>query len=89
MISSSSAFRIRPSVLFSSKINLNYESCSQLVGLPTARTLLTQDNTNTEETRTDIHASSGIRTHDPSVRAGEDISRLRLRGGHCDRHNDL
>jgi hypothetical protein len=24
-------------------------------------------NTNTEEMRTDIHASSGIRTHDPSV----------------------
>jgi hypothetical protein len=26
-----------------------------------------------------------IRTHDPSVRAGEDSSRLRPRG-HCDRH---
>jgi hypothetical protein len=33
---------------------------------------------------TDIHASTGIRTHDPSVRAGEDGSCLRLRG-HCDR----
>jgi hypothetical protein len=31
-----------------------------------------------------MHASSGIRTHDPSVRAGEDSSRLRPRG-HCDR----
>jgi hypothetical protein len=29
-------------------------------------------------------ASSGIRTHDPSVRAGEDSSCLRLRS-HCDR----
>jgi hypothetical protein len=29
---------------------------------------------------TDIHASSGIRTHDPSVRAGEDGSCLRPRG---------
>jgi hypothetical protein len=29
---------------------------------------------------------SGIRTHEPSVRAREDISCLRLRG-HCDRHD--
>jgi hypothetical protein len=35
-------------------------------------------------TQTDIHASSGIRTHDPSVRASEDRSCLRPRG-HCDR----
>jgi hypothetical protein len=34
---------------------------------------------------TDIHASSGIRTHIPSVLAGEDGSCLRLRG-HCDRY---
>jgi hypothetical protein len=27
-----------------------------------------------QQTHTDIHASSGIRTHDPSVRAGEDGS---------------
>jgi hypothetical protein len=27
----------------------------------------TEENTNTEETRTDIHTSSGIRNHDPSV----------------------
>jgi hypothetical protein len=32
---------------------------------------------------TDIHALSGIRTHDPSFRASEDISCLRPRG-HCD-----
>jgi hypothetical protein len=32
----------------------------------------TQNNTNEELTHTDIDASSGIRTHDPSVRAGED-----------------
>jgi hypothetical protein len=37
----------------------------------------TQNNTN-------IHASSGIQTHDPSVRAGEDSSCLRPHG-HCDR----
>jgi hypothetical protein len=41
----------------------------------------TQNNTNT-----DIHASSGIRNHDPSVQAGEDSSYLRPRG-HCDRLN--
>jgi hypothetical protein len=31
----------------------------------------------TEQTHTDIHASSGIRNHDPSTRAGEDGSCLR------------
>jgi hypothetical protein len=49
---------------------------------PVTRLLPTEDNTNTEETRTDIHASSGIRSHDPSVWGGEDISCLRPRG-HC------
>jgi hypothetical protein len=33
---------------------------------------------------TDIHASSGIRIHDPNVREGEDGSCLSPRG-HCDR----
>jgi hypothetical protein len=33
---------------------------------------------------TDIHALSGIRNHDPGVRASEDSSCLRPRG-HCDR----
>jgi hypothetical protein len=42
---------------------------------PIAKQLPAQDNTNTN-----IHASSGIRTHDPSVQAGEDISGLRPRG---------
>jgi hypothetical protein len=32
---------------------------------------------------TDIHASSGIRNHDPTVRVGEDGSDLRP-SGHCD-----
>jgi hypothetical protein len=36
----------------------------------------TQDNTNTEETQTDIHALSGIRTRDYSVWAGEESSCL-------------
>jgi hypothetical protein len=43
-----------------------------------------QDNTNTEQKQTNIHASSGIRTHDLSAGAGEDSSCLRSRG-HCDR----
>jgi hypothetical protein len=34
----------------------------------------TQNNTNTEKLHTDIHAMSGIRTHDPVVQAGEDGS---------------
>jgi hypothetical protein len=37
-----------------------------------------------KHTHTDIHALSGIRTHDPSVREGEDSSCSRQRG-HCDR----
>jgi hypothetical protein len=44
----------------------------------------TQNSTNTNQTHTDIHASNGIRTHDPSVRASEDSSCLRTRG-RCDR----
>jgi hypothetical protein len=36
----------------------------------------TQDNTNAEETREDIHASSRIRTHDPTTWAVSDISFL-------------
>jgi hypothetical protein len=44
----------------------------------------TQNNTNIEQTHTDIHALSEIRTHDPSVRASEDSSCPRPRG-HCDR----
>jgi hypothetical protein len=38
---------------------------------PIARPL---PNTNTEQTQTGIHALSGFRARDPSVRAGEDIS---------------
>jgi hypothetical protein len=37
-----------------------------------------------KNTNIEIHASSGSRTHDPSVRAGEDGSSFRPRG-HCDR----
>jgi hypothetical protein len=38
----------------------------------------------TEQTHTDIHGSSGIWTHEPSFRVGEDGSCLRPRA-HCDR----
>jgi hypothetical protein len=37
---------------------------------------------------TDIHFSSGIRTHDPCVRAGEDGSCLTM-CDHCDQHSLL
>jgi hypothetical protein len=40
----------------------------------------------TETQNKHIHASSGIRTHYPSVQASEDSSCLRLRS-HCDRPN--
>jgi hypothetical protein len=39
----------------------------------------THNNTDTEQTHTDTHASIGIRTHDPSARASEDSSCLRPR----------
>jgi hypothetical protein len=47
---------------------------------PVAWPLLTQNNTNRIKAHTDIHALSGIRTHDPIVRAREDSSCLRPRG---------
>jgi hypothetical protein len=51
---------------------------------PIARLLPTRRTTQTQNKRTqDIHASSGIRAHDPSIRAGEDGSCLSPRG-HCD-----
>jgi hypothetical protein len=46
--------------------------------------IYTQGNTNRINTDTNIHALSGIRTHDPSVRANEYSSYLRPRGD-CDR----
>jgi hypothetical protein len=47
-----------------------------------ARHLPTQNNTN--RINADMHALSGIRTHDPSVVVSKDSSCLRLRG-QCDR----
>jgi hypothetical protein len=55
---------------------------------PVARTLpahITTQKHRINAHNTDIHALSGIRTHDPRVPAREDISCLRPLG-HCDRH---
>jgi hypothetical protein len=45
---------------------------------------LPNTNTNTEQTKTDIQASSGIPTHDLCAWEANDISRL-SQSGHCDR----
>jgi hypothetical protein len=69
-------FLLGPLACFLSELIWNYGSYTQLVELlgrvisPVTRPLPKQDNTNKEETRTDIHASSEIPTHDPSVQAG-------------------
>jgi hypothetical protein len=54
---------------------------------PMARPLLTYRTTQIQNkrTHTNIHALSGIRTHDPSVRASEDKSSCLGLRGHCDR----
>jgi hypothetical protein len=61
---------------------------SQTVGLLERVISPSQDrylNTESPHTHTpNIHALSGIRTHDSSVRASEDSSRLRIRG-YCGR----
>jgi hypothetical protein len=51
---------------------------------PIGRPLPTRRTAETEKMHTDIHASSGNRTHGPSVWAGEGSSCLRPRR-HCDR----
>jgi hypothetical protein len=56
---------------------------------PVARPLPTHRTTQTRNKKhTDIRALSGIRTHDASVRAGDDSSCLRPRSD-CDRLNNL
>jgi hypothetical protein len=56
---------------------------------PVARQLPTHGTTQSQNKRTDIQASSGIRTHDPSARTGEDISCLRQRGASHAREQSL
>jgi hypothetical protein len=58
----------------------------QVISLPQGRYLHTEQHKHRIKVYTDIHALSGIRTHDPSVRGTEDSSCLRPRG-HCRRPN--
>jgi hypothetical protein len=76
-----------PGLLFSSVIIF-----TQMIGLlgrvirpPQGRYLHTGQHKHGINTYTDIHALSGIPTHDPSVQASKDSSCLRARG-HRDRH---
>jgi hypothetical protein len=73
--------------LFPVRINLEVWILYTVGGIPRRGNQLRRrcihGTTQTEETRTDIPASSGIRTHELSVWAGEDSSCLSLRG-HCD-----
>jgi hypothetical protein len=57
----------------------------RMINRSQGRCLHTEQHKHRINAHTDIHASSGIRTHDPSVRANEDSSCLRPRG-HGDRH---
>jgi hypothetical protein len=62
---------------------------TQSVGLLDGRSARRKAYTYTHRIKvhnTDIHALSGIRTHDPSVRASEDSSCLRPRGHSDWRH---
>jgi hypothetical protein len=52
---------------------------------PVAMPLPAHRTTETQNKHTDIHVLSGIRTHDPTVLAGEECSRFRRRG-HRDQH---
>jgi hypothetical protein len=71
-------------------VSLQFLNITQSVGLlgrgirPTQGLYLHRTTQTQNKTLTNIHALSGIRNHDPSVRAAEDISCLRTRG-HCDR----
>jgi hypothetical protein len=75
--SSSTDLRNMPPGLFPSELFWNFASYRQSVGLlgrlinPVATSLLVYANANRKETRTDIHATNGIQTCDPNVRAGE------------------
>jgi hypothetical protein len=56
----------------------------RVIGPSQGRYLHTGQHKHRINAYTDIHVLSGIRTHDPSVRASEDSSYLRRRGN-CDR----
>jgi hypothetical protein len=83
-------WRIRPSGLFSFRINLKLwilqtaDRTPWMGDQPVTTSLPTQDNTNREKNAY-ILVPSGIRTHDSSVQASEDSSYLTPRGD-CNRH---
>jgi hypothetical protein len=71
-------------------VSFQFLNLRQSVGLPGRGISPSQGRylhktTQTQKRQTNIHALSGIRTHYPSVRAGDNISYLTPRG-HCDRH---
>jgi hypothetical protein len=68
-------------IFFTQTIGLLERGISPLQG----RYLHTGQHKHRINAHTDIHALSGNRTHDPSVRASEDSSCLRP-PGHCDEH---
>jgi hypothetical protein len=69
-------------------VSLQFLNPRQSVGLlergSARRKAATYTGQHKQRINVDIHEASGIRTHDPCVRAREDISCLRWRG-HCDR----
>jgi hypothetical protein len=83
----SSTFHVRPYCFFAFRINKGTLDLIQTICRtpwtwtnPISMPLPTQENTNREDTGTDIRASSGIRTNNPSILAGEDILCLKLCG---------
>jgi hypothetical protein len=84
--SSFSVFRIRPCGLFHIIINLELWILETVGRNPSTgdqpcRKAATYTGLHKHrKTRTDIHYSNGIRAHDPSVQAREDISYFRPRG---------
>jgi hypothetical protein len=81
-------FLLGPLAWFPSEFIWKYESFRQSVwllgrGISQSQGRYLHRTTRTQK-KTDIHASSGLRTHDPSVCVGEDISCL-WPCGDCDR----
>jgi hypothetical protein len=64
------------------------ELLGRVISPAQGRYLITGQQKHRINAHTDIHVLSGIRTHDPSVRASEDSSSLRPRS-HCDRRFHL
>jgi hypothetical protein len=69
-------------------VSLQFLNLKQSVGLLGRGISPSQGRYLHTNTQTDIHASCGIRTHDSSVWAGEEIS-FRRRRGHCDRQTSV